>query len=326
MRIPAPFRALLASLCTLFLVGLAACGGEPAGSLSVYTSDGAGFDTHSFYYDTGREVVVFDAQFTPALAEQLIADIRLHTASPIRYVVITHPNPDKFNGAAAFRKLGAEVIASESTARAIPAVHAYKKSYFVNVAKAFTEASYPAQATVDRTFSGRYELPLQGGARVVLSELAHAGVATTQTVAYLPAVDTLIVGDLVHVRAHAWLEGGIRDGRPQPDLASWKLALAELRSLPGVSVATVVHGGRGVSAPVELAIAEQTRYLDGMDALVSGYVRDLGARRGELSDSGLAAAHYKKIADLAAAAYPDHAFAYLVEYGVYGLVNATASR
>src|SRR5678816_4049427 len=53
-------------------------------SLGTFTSDAAGFDTHSFYYDTGKEVVVFDAQFTPDLARQLIAQIHGETTSPIR--------------------------------------------------------------------------------------------------------------------------------------------------------------------------------------------------------------------------------------------------
>lgn len=309
-------------VAALFLLGLAACGGEVAGQLSTYTSDASGFDTHSFYYDTGSEVVVFDAQFTEGLAEKLIADIRARTSSPIRYLIITHPNPDKFNGATAFRKLGAEVIASEATARAIPGVHAYKKYYFVNIAKQFTDASYPVQAVVDRTFTGSYELPLMGGAKVVLSELAHAGVATTQTVAQIPAIDALIVGDLVHGRAHAWLEGGIRDGRPQPDLLAWKLALAELPGLAGVSANTTVYGGRGESAALSVAVSEQTRYLSAMEDVVVRYVNGLGAKKLELADPMLAPAHYKNLAMLATQAFPGYAFPYLIEYGVYGLVNA----
>ena len=32
----------------------------------------------------------------------------------------------------------------------------------------------------------------------------------------------LVVGDLIHHGVHAWLEGGIVDGRPRPDLEAWK--------------------------------------------------------------------------------------------------------
>ncbi|MEA2746065.1 MAG: hypothetical protein QOI41_208 [Myxococcales bacterium] len=290
-------------------------------SLGTFTSDSAGFDTHSFWVDTGREVVVFDAQFTEGYANALIAEIRAKTKSPIRFVVVTHPNPDKFNGASAFQALGAKVIASESTAKAIPGVHAYKKYYFVNVAKSFTEATYPAQAKIDLTFTGDYELPLDGAIKVGLHELAHSGVSTTQTVAFISQMNALVVGDLVHHQAHAWLEGGIIDGKPVPDIASWKLALDELRSFKGATV----YGGRGQTALVDDAVNAEQAYLDRMDALITKYVDGLGAARSELSGPN-AGAHYKKIAALAAQELPDYALPYMIEYGAYGLINQIAAK
>lgn len=327
-------RALAIAL-TLVATSLAACAdtqgappasiasGESATSahLETFTSDAAGFDTHSFWLDTGHEVVVFDAQFTPGAAQLLIADITKKTRSPIRYVVVTHPNPDKFNGAPAFQAIGAKVVASEHTARAIPGVHAYKKGYFVNVAKSFTEATYPAQATVDLTFSGDLALPLEGSVKVQLHELAHRGVSSTQTVAYIPQANALVVGDLVHVKAHAWLEGGIVNGKPAPDLDAWKLALGELRTYRGATV----YGGRGATASVEAAVSGEQAYLDRMRALVRSYVKELGPKKSELSGPG-AGAHYAAIAKLAEKELPDHAFPYLVEYGAYGLINQVAAE
>lgn len=287
--------------------------------LATFTSDSAGFDTHSFWLDTGREVVVFDAQFTDALANQLIADIRSHTDHPIRFVVVTHPNPDKFNGAAAFQAIGAKVVASESTAKAIPAVHAYKKNYFVNVAKMFTDANYPPEATVDITFHGDFDVPVDG-ADIKLHELAHPGVSTTQTIAFIPALNALVVGDLVHHNAHAWLEGGIVAGKPTPDLPSWKLALDELSAYDDATV----YGGRGEPASVVDAVKSEKAYLDEMNALVTKYVQGLGAAKSELAGPK-ASDHYAKIAALAKQTFPDYALPYMVEYGVYGLVNQIAS-
>jgi len=300
-----------------------AASGETAAAphLETFTSDAAGFNTHSFWFDTGYEVVVFDAQFTPSTAQQLIGEIAKKTRSPIRYVVVTHPNPDKFNGAPAFQALGARVVASEATARAIPGVHAYKKGYFVHVAKSFTEATYPAQATVDLTFTGDLELPLAGGAKVLLHELAHPGVSSTQTVAFVPKANALVVGDLVHVKAHAWLEGGIVQGKPTPDLDAWKLALDELRTYRGATV----YGGRGGTAPVQEAITSEQAYLDRLHALVRAYVKDLGPRRSELSGAK-AGAHYQTIAARAAKELPGYAFPYLVEYGAYGLIDQVAAE
>ena len=129
------------------------------GALYTFDSGEAGFFTKTYFYDTGSEVVAFDAQFTPELAEAAIASLREQTDNPITYLVITHPNPDKFNGAPAFQEEGAEVIASEATEAAIPGVHEYKKAGFVGMGM-FTEETYPQQATVDETFTGTHTLEL----------------------------------------------------------------------------------------------------------------------------------------------------------------------
>src|SRR5215211_9364290 len=97
--------------------------GSDGGALYTFDSGEAGFFTKTYFYDTGSEVVAFDAQFTPELAERAIASLREQTDNPLTYLVITHPNPDKFNGAPAFQDEGAKVVASEATADAIPRVH-----------------------------------------------------------------------------------------------------------------------------------------------------------------------------------------------------------
>lgn len=316
-------RILTAALSALLLVacadaqtttsssvaGSAVIAPDNTHALETFTSDSNGFDTHSFWLDTGREVVVFDAQFTEGYANQLIADIRAKTSSPIRWVVVTHPNPDKFNGVTAFQKIGAKAVSSEHTARSIPGVHAYKKGYFVNVAHAFTDATYPAEAKIDVTFRGDYDLPLEGTMKVRLHELSHAGVSSTQTVAFVPQLDALVVGDLVHHRAHAWLEGGIVDGKPAPDLASWALALDELRAYGEATV----YGGRGEPAKLDAAVNDEKAYLSRMDAIVTSYV----ASHPTASETDA-----KAIGDLAVSAFPDYALSYLIDYGVYGLVSA----
>ncbi len=319
---------ILASALCLFL-GLPACvptadSGEEENTaplaVRTFTSDSSGFDTHSFFVDTGREVVVFDAQFTPELARRAIAQIQSQTSSPITHVIVTHPNPDKFNGLSAFAAIGAKAVASQATAAAIPSVHAYKKHYFVHIAKLFTEATYPAEARIDVTFVGDLSLPLRSGHRIVLHELAHSGVTTTQTVAYVAAAQALFVGDLVHHRAHAWLEGGIIGGRAVPSLAAWKEALGELLAYPGATV----YGGRGEPAAVATAVTTQGAYLNDIEALASAYVAGLGGMAAAELAGPNAGQHYQKVAAQAAQKYPQYALPYLIEYGVYGLLNQLA--
>lgn len=287
--------------------------------LHTFTSDASGFDTHSHYLDTGAEVVVFDAQFTPALAQALVDDIRSHTDAPIRYLVVTHPNPDKLNGASVFRALGAKVVASRATADAIPGVHAYKQDYFVHVAGMFTEDTYPAQAEVDIVFDDELALDLAGGAEVRLSVLDNPGVSSTQTVAHIPALDALVVGDLIHHRAHAWLEGGIVDGAPRPDLARWRAALDELAGFGNPTV----YAGRGDMAALEEAVAAQRGYLVTVEDIVREYIAEHGADA--LLGEG-ASTHHAALSGRIVAAYPDHALPYMTQYSIYGLASALASE
>ena len=146
----------------------------------------------------------------------------------------------------------------------------------------------------------------------------NPGVSTTQTVARIDATGDLIVGDLVHHNAHAWLEGGIADGKPRPDIKGWIAALDELKALSGKTV----RGGRGDDAPVAEAVAQQQDYLRGMDELVTIYVAGLGAAKAELADPAKAAPHHAALQERAAQRFPNRRLAYLIGYGVYGLAGS----
>jgi glyoxylase-like metal-dependent hydrolase (beta-lactamase superfamily II) len=302
------------------LAAVTTLAGTPAlaGELGTYQSDQNGFDTRSYWYDDGKEVTVFDTQFVPALTEAMLAAIKAKTANPVTRVIVTHPNPDKFNGLSVLHKLGAVSIASKATADAMPGVNDYKRYFWIKIAKAFTEETYPAFEPVKQTFTGSSVITLASGETITLTELKNAGVTSTQTVARIDATGDLIVGDLVHHNAHAWLEGGIVDGKTKPDITSWIAALDELKGLGGKTV----HGGRGDDAPVDEAVTQEQAYLKGMDELVTKYIADLGDKKSELADPAKALAHYATLQDLAAKAYPDYKLPYLIGYGIYGLVNS----
>jgi len=294
--------------------------GSEGGALYTYDSGEAGFFTKTYFYDTGSEVVAFDAQFTPELAEAAIASLREQTDNPITYLVITHPNPDKFNGAPAFQEEGAKVVASEATADAIPGVHEYKKAGFVGMGM-FTEETYPQQATVDETFSDTMSLELSDGKTVELSELSKPGVSSTQTVAFIPELNALIVGDLVHHKLHAWLEGGIVNGQATPTIEDWIADLHELETTFAGDPEPTVYGGRGEPAPLAEAVDDQITYLEKADQIVTDYVAALGDKASELSGPD-AGKHYAAIQAELAEAFPDYAFPDMISFSVYGLVNS----
>ena len=304
---------LLSALAAITLVGCPKTAPIVAdaglATVHIHTTGSDGFDTNTVFIDTGSEVIVVDAQFTPALAQSTLDAIAEVTDSPVRYVIATHPNPDKFNGAPIFQAAGATFITSEATAAAMPGVHAYKQAYFEG-AGAFEPGAYPALASVDTTFSGSLTLDLAGAGSVELLELFNAGVSSTQTVVRVNGED-LIVGDLVATDTHAWLEGGIVDGSAVPDLDAWDAALSELSALG----AGQVYPGRGLPMPVADAVDAQQEYLHALDDIVTTYVSGLDATSLAAESDG----HWEALTDLAVDAFPQYAHSYMVTYSVYAL-------
>jgi hypothetical protein len=219
--------------------------------------------------------------------------------------------------------LGATSIASRATADAMPGVDGYKRYYWVKIAKAFTDESYPKLEGIKQTFSGRLTLKLANGESLSLHELNQGGVSSTQTVVRLDRGGDLIVGDLVSHRTHAWLEGGIVGGKPKLDVAAWRASLLDLAQLSPQPNA-LVYGGRGAAQPLKLAVAEQTAYLDRAEALVQATEKQLGERRAELIDPTQQGPHIAKLQQQLAEAFPAYAMPELVGYSIYGWLATRA--
>ncbi|MCB0422194.1 MAG: MBL fold metallo-hydrolase, partial [Bdellovibrionales bacterium] len=175
---------------------------NPTGTIIEYKSGPEGFDTRTFFYVGKNEVVAIDSQFTPELAKKSIAHLRQFTDKPIKALIITHPNPDKFNGASVFKKEGAQIIGSKATADAMAGVNAYKKYYFVHMAKMFSEESYPSLTPIDETFEDSLTLNLKGDQVIRLVETNQPAISSNQTVVYIEGAGGLFVGDMIHHKAH----------------------------------------------------------------------------------------------------------------------------
>jgi glyoxylase-like metal-dependent hydrolase (beta-lactamase superfamily II) len=319
----------LSTVATALAAALVAAAPLPAqaapATVHVHTSSPQGFNTNSVWIDDGKEVTVIDTQFTPGLAQALVADIQRQTKSRISRVIVTHPNPDKFNALSVFHQLGAVSIGSRATADAMPGVDAYKRFYWVKMAKAFTDESYPKLEALKQTFTGRLNIKLANGETLSLHELKQGGVASTQTVVRLDRTGDLVVGDLVSHRTHAWLEGGIVGGKPVLDVDAWRASLRELSTLSTKKGARVL-GGRGAPQPVAVAVAEQTDYLNRAETLVQGLEQQLGPRRSELTDAALQGPHIAQLQQQLAAAFPAYAMPELVGYSIYGWLASRAAR
>lgn len=305
------------SLFTIFLS--VAIFAKPTPQIFTFESDSSGFNTKNYFYDNGEEVVAFDTQFTEKYANESIAFLKTKTKSPIKYLVITHPNPDKFNAISSFKKLGAKVVASRQTTESLPGVYNYKKYYWTKIAKAFTEKNYPRLGKVDQTFEKEFSLRLKNGDVVKLTEFGTKGVSSNQTVAFIENLNSWIVGDLIHFKAHAWLEGGIINGKPSPDLKEWIKTLDSLKNIGNSD--SQVFAGRGLEGKLNEVVKEQIKYLKIADEIVTDYISDLGNKKSELT-SDKASFHYSEIQKIFVKRFPEYQLDYMIGYGVYGLVNS----
>jgi glyoxylase-like metal-dependent hydrolase (beta-lactamase superfamily II) len=188
----------------------------------------------------------------------------------------------------------------------------------------FTEENYPKLNRPDITFDKNYSIKLSHGENVELMELSKSGVSSNQTIAHIPRIKALVVGDLVAHKVHAWLEGGIYQGIAVAKLRNWIADLNEMKALFADKEVTV-YGGRGLSAKLDEAVDGEINYLEKMDSLVTDYVKDLaakGRKKKDLTDPVIAPKHYAEIKNRAEALFPGYKYSYLVQYGVYGLVNS----
>lgn len=319
---PAPRVAQAAVALLVALTGSLA----HAGKLGVFTSDQNGFDTHTFYYDDGKEVVLIDTQFVPSLTRLMLEQIKRETSSPVTRVIVTHPNPDKFNGLATLHELGVHSISSRAVADAMPAVHRYKEDFWVNRMKAFPPGSYPKFEPVHETFGQSYTLRLKSGETLSLFALKHAGVATSQVVVRIDSSGDLLVGDLVHHKAHAWLEGGLIDGKPTPQIDQWIAALDELPALAKGHPQAKVYGGRGEFVKVADAVAAQKAYLAGAQQLTETYFASEPGAAAALREPSSADAQYAGLTQRFEQRFPDYKLPYMVRYSVYGLAQSVVER
>lgn len=305
-------KALLSFLTfSLLASGCSTVSAKGPGQIFTFESDVNGFNTKNYFYDNGEEVVAFDTQFTPELAKKSIEFLRTKTQHPITYLVITHPNPDKFNGINVFREAGARIISSKATEESLAGVHAYKKYFFVEMAHMFTNENYPVLSSVDSSFETTEQIRLGNGEIIELKEFQKPGVSGNQTVAFIPKIKALIVGDLIHSKVHAWLEGGIVNGKATPTILSWISLLKELPKLYPVD--SKVYAGRGEMGELSAVGIEQVKYLETADKIVISFVKNNPIAK---ATDGV------KIQKLMEKSFPTYGLGYLIQYGVYGLVDS----
>jgi glyoxylase-like metal-dependent hydrolase (beta-lactamase superfamily II) len=204
------------------------------------------FISNAGFVVTDDGVVVIDALGAPALAEELLAEIRRVTPLPVRHVILTHYHADHIYGLQVFKAAGANIIAH-------PAAREYLNS---ETAGQRLEASRTELAPwidartrlvpADRWLEADETVLTLGGTELRIRHLGPAHTAEDLAV-YVPSAGALFVGDLVF-RGRIPFVG-------QADSRRW---IASLERLIGFAPKLVVPGHGPVST-APLADLELTR-------------------------------------------------------------------
>ncbi len=202
------------------------------------------FISNASFVVTGDGVVVIDALGSPALAEELIAEIRRVTPQPVRYVIVTHYHADHIYGLQAFKAAGAIIIA-----------HASGRDYITSeTARLRLEASrqelFPwiddktQVVAADRRLD-QEETTLRVGA--VDFRIRHVGPAHTpeDLVVHVPALGVLFAGDLAFQGRIPFVG--------QADSGQWIRSLTHLISYKAALVITG-HGPPSLDAVADLSL------------------------------------------------------------------------
>ncbi|MFN0184160.1 MAG: MBL fold metallo-hydrolase [Aquabacterium sp.] len=154
------------------------------------------FISNAAFVVTTEGVVVIDALGSPALAEELVAEIRRVTPQPIRQVIVTHYHADHIYGLQVFRALGARILAH-------PAAREYLQS---DAAQRRLEASRQELSpwvdertrlvAADDWLAGTETVLQLGGKRFHVLAVGPAH-TPEDIVVFEPASGTLFAGDLV---------------------------------------------------------------------------------------------------------------------------------
>ncbi|MCW2786238.1 MAG: hypothetical protein JWP74_2755 [Marmoricola sp.] len=246
------------------------------------------FDVNVTVIGGERGLVVVDTNASDASARATLADLRRLTSAPLVAAVNTHVHFDHTFGNAVFAAEGAELVAHDVAAEALPAHDAFMRAEVLRYEEEredprFGDWANTTLAVPTRTFSSALALDL--GDRTI--ELVHPGRGHTDgdIVVRVPGSDgsaeVMLAGDLVE-------ESAARNGVPGFGTdcypMEWPTSLDLVLSLSGP--ATVFVPGHG--APVDQDFVYAQRAAIGV---VAETIRDLVTRSIPL-ESALAAADW----------------------------------
>jgi glyoxylase-like metal-dependent hydrolase (beta-lactamase superfamily II) len=251
-------RHVFAFCLWLALICTASHAWAKVGDVGTFTSPTRTFATASYWIEGVDGVVMIDTQFLPKEGLQAVEAAERATGKKVLTAIVLHPNPDKFNGTAAYQARGIRVITSAQVKALIPAVHQIRYGWFFNE----YAPDYPKDAAVPDVFGEATTTMTIAGLPLKLHVLGRGASGAHVVVQWINPqqenTNHLFVGDLINPDNHAWLELG--------HISDWRQRLQEIRQLTA-QLPSAIHPGRGQTGSVAL-IDKQDAYLRDVQAIV----------------------------------------------------------
>ena len=165
------------------------------GQAALGTPENRNFISNAGFVVTDDGVVVVDALGSPALAQELLAEIKRVTPQPVRYVIVTHYHADHIYGLQTFKAAGATVLAhvqgreylNSETARQRLEASRVDLAPWINASTHLLEADRWLDQPQTDLKVGSYDF-----------QISHVGPAHTpeDLVVFVPQLGVLFSGDL----------------------------------------------------------------------------------------------------------------------------------
>ena len=206
------------------------------------------FISNAGFVITPAGVAVIDALGSPALAEQLLAEIRKLTPLPVTHVIVTHYHADHIYGLQTFRAQGARIVA-HGAARAYLQSDTARLRMEVSQQELFPWIDENTRLVpADEWIDGLTELTV-GGVRFVLQPVGPSH-TPEDLVIYLPQDKVLFAGDLVFRNRIPYVG--------QADSGHW---IQSLETLLTFDTAVIVPGHGPLSTEAQIDMALTRDYL-----------------------------------------------------------------
>ena len=208
-----------------------------------------------------KSIAVLDSGFYPAMANEMIAHIKTISPLPIKYVINSNSQPDRFLGNDVFRKIGAEIITSQKEATRMDE-NGNNYAMMLEMRMKFKPENIKLPDQPTRIITQKTDLDLGGGIKITL-HMYKAAHTPQPLIVHIPGDKIVYAGDILYSgRMLSVIEGS--------NIRQWIQTFEYLKRFTG---ATFIPG-HGKPGPLSAFEKSTYQYLLLLDAHMTKMVAE----------------------------------------------------